>query len=344
MSVRRVLWSFSTAVLASQAAIPQTAPVPSTSATRTCDTLPHADHPKATLGNGMLTAVVFLPDAQHGFYRGSRFDWAGLIGCVSYRGHTYFGEWFPHYDPLLNDAVTGPVEEFRAPASELGYDDASVNGRFLKIGVGVLRKIDSAPYSFGAAYPIVDGGQRTTRVSKRSATFTQILETDFGYAYRYQKTVVLSRNGAELTLRHTLRNLGTKAIDTDVYDHDFFMLDDQPTGPGMVVRLGFPPTPNKPFASTATITSNQIVFNQLLTRSNSPQGYLTGYTSKPGEYDIVVEDRKTHIGVEQTSTSPLSKFYFWSTPKTICPEAYLHIYVLPGQTQTWEIKYRFKAQ
>ena len=342
MNCRRALWSFGTYAFATHAALPQA--VPPAPAARTCDTLPHADHPKATLANGALSAVLFLPDAQQGFYRGSRFDWAGVIGCVAYRGHTFFGEWFPHYDPLLNDSITGPVEEFRAPSSELGYDDPANDGHFLKIGVGVLRRIDSSPYSFGAAYPIVDAGQRTTHLSKRSTTFTQLLKTNFGYAYRYQKIVALSRHGAELSLRHTLKNLGTRTIDTDVYDHDFFMLDDQPTGPGMVVRLGFPPTPDKPFASTATITGNEIVFNEALSRGKSPQGYLTGYTGKPGEYDIFVEDRNTHIGVEQTSTSPLSKFYFWSTPKTICPEAYLHIHVLPGKTQTWEIKYRFKAE
>ncbi len=340
-----MLWCFGTISLATSASSAQAVPAASTApATRTCDTLPHSDHPRMRLGNGALSAVVFLPDAQQGYYRGSRFDWAGVIGCVAYRGHTYFGEWFPRYDPLLNDSITGPVEEFRAPASELAYDDPSAKGRFLKIGVGVLQKLDGSPYSFGAAYPIVDAGQRTTHLSKRSATFTQLLKTGFGYGYRYQKTVTLSRHGAELTLKHTLKNLGTQTIDTDVYDHDFFMLDEQPTGPGMVVRLGFPPAPDKPFPSTATITGNEIVLNEAPARGKSPQGYLTGYTGKAGEYDISVEDRNTHMGVEQTSTSPLSKFYFWSTPKTICPEAYLHIHVLPGHTQAWEIRYRFKAE
>ncbi len=345
MSFRHMLWCFGTVSLATRAISAQALPAASAApTTRSCDTLPHPDHPRMRLGNGALSAVIFLPDAQQGYYRGSRFDWAGVIGCVAYRGHTFFGEWFPRYDPLLNDSITGPVEEFRAPTSELAYDDPSAKGRFLKIGVGVLQKLDSSPYSFGAAYPIVDAGQRTTHLSKRSATFTQLLKTGFGYGYRYQKTVTLSRHGAELTLKHTLKNLGTQTIDTDVYDHDFFMLDEQPTGPGMVVRLGFPPTPEKPFPSTATITGNEIVFNEAPARGKSPQGYLTGYTGKAGEYDISVEDRNTHMGVEQTSTSPLSKFYFWSTPKTICPEAYIHIHVLPGQTQTWEIRYRFKAE
>jgi len=40
-------------------------------------------------------------------------------------------------------------------------------------------------------------------------------------------------------LEHTLKNAGRKAITTSVYDHNFFMLDDQPTGPDFVVKFPF---------------------------------------------------------------------------------------------------------
>jgi hypothetical protein len=308
-----------------------------------CSDLPHADHPKAVLSNGKLDAVLFLPDPVSGYYRSSRFDWAGVIGCVSYKGHTYFGEWFPRYDPLLNDSITGPAEEFRTAGSEPGYDEAGVGGHFLKIGVGVLRRLGNGPYSFGTAYPIVDAGSRSVRVSKKAIVFTQVVRTDFGYAYSYEKTVRLDRHGAVLSLEHRLKNLGTKTITSDVYDHDFFMLDKKPIGAGMVVKLGFVPTPDKALASSATVVGNEIVFNKAPEQRDSPQGYLTGYTGKAGEYRISVEDQNTHVGVEQTSASPLEKFYFWSTPKTICPEAYIHIDVAPGKTQRWAIQYRFKA-
>jgi len=312
-------------------------------ASRACADLPHADHPKTSLSNDKIDAVVFLPDVVNGYYRSSRFDWAGVIGCVSYRGHTYFGEWFPHYDALRNDSITGPVEEFRTDTSEPGYEEAAVGGLFLKIGVGVLRRNSTGPYSFGTAYPIVDGGTRNVQTSRRSVKFTQIIRTEFGYAYRYEKTVELDRHGAVLMLKHKLTNLGAKPIVTNVYDHDFFMLDHRPTGAGMVVRMGFPVTPDKPLATSASVSGDSIVFNRTPEQSDSPQGYLTGYSGRRGEYRILVEDTTTHTGVEQTSRSPLAKFYFWSTPKTICPEAYLHLDVAPGNTQSWEIRYRFKA-
>src|SRR5882724_6325180 len=100
----------------------------------TCDGLPHADHPKATVSNGLLNAVVFLPDVKSGYYRGARFDWAGVVGCLSYKGRTYFGEWFREYDPLLHDAITGPVEEFRSNDGGIGYGEAKPGGLFVKPG------------------------------------------------------------------------------------------------------------------------------------------------------------------------------------------------------------------
>jgi hypothetical protein len=45
--------------------------------------------------------------------------------------------------------------------------------------------------------------------------------------------------------------------------------------------------------------------------------------------------------VEQTADSPISKFYLWATPKTVCPEAYIAIHIAPGESKQWTIHYRF---
>jgi hypothetical protein len=83
-----------------------------------------ADFPKAVLSNGTVQAVVYLPDPQKGYYRSTRFDWSGVVPCLTFKGHTYFGVWFKRYDPLLNDSITGPVEEFRSSdgLSSINYD------------------------------------------------------------------------------------------------------------------------------------------------------------------------------------------------------------------------------
>ena len=83
-----------------------------------------ANYPKASISNGPVQAVLYLPDAKNGYYRASRFDWSGVIPCLAYKGHTYFGIWFSHYDPMLADAIAGPVEEFRSTDGALDYGQA----------------------------------------------------------------------------------------------------------------------------------------------------------------------------------------------------------------------------
>ena len=324
-----------------------------------CAEVPHGDHPKALLTNGKLDALVFLPDAKNGYYRSTRFDWSGVVGCVSLNGHKFFGEWFAQYDPLKNDSITGPVEEFRTdgpmrndaarpgelypPAGAIGYKEARPGEEFLKPGVGVLAKWNDAPYQFGGAYPIVDTGTWKVKVEKRSVRFRQVLRGPEGYAYVYEKTLTLSKKEPVMTLQHSLKNTGRKVIETYVYDHDFFMLDGKPTGPGMVVRFKFEPKPLGEIGAAAKIEGNDLVFVEALAPRRVVAGYLTGYSDDARDFDFTVEDTRSNVGVQQTSDHPLARLYFWSTQTTICPEGYIKLNVAPRETSRWTLRYRFFA-
>lgn len=325
-----------------------------------CAEVPHGDHPKAPLTNGKLDALVFLPDARNGYYRSTRFDRSGVVGCVSLNGHKFFGEWFTQYDPLKNDSITGPVEEFRsddgpmrtdparpgepyAPPGAIGYKEARPGEDFLKPGVGVLAKWNDAPYQFGGAYPIVDTGTWKVRVGKRSVRFRQVLRGPDGYAYLYEKTLTLSKNEPVMTLQHRLKNTGKKTIETYVYDHDFFMLDGKPTGPGMVVRFGFEPKPQSEIGAAARIEGKDLVYVDALAVGKEVAGYLTGYSDDARDFDFTVEDTRSKIGVQQTSDHPIARLYFWSTQRTICPEGYIKLDLPPGKTSHWTLRYRFFA-
>lgn len=320
--------------LAAPAACAATAPSP-------CADVPHSDHPKAMLSNGTLDALVFLPDINSGYYRSSRFDWSGVVGCVSLNGHRFFGEWFRQYDPMTNDAITGPVEEFRSADGALGYSDAKPGELFVKPGVGVLRRVDDSPYRFGFVYPIVDTGRWSVKSGRHSVTFTQKLTSPLGYAYIYQKKLTIS--GTVMTLEHSLKNIGTKAITTDVYDHDFFIFDGQPTSPGMTIRFPFKPEPETPLGDAVALEGNNITYKEELKPKQSVAGYLKGYSASASDYHFTVEDTKNKVGIEQSSDSPISRFYLWSIRTTISPEAYIHLDVAPGKTSHWKISYRFFA-
>jgi hypothetical protein len=325
-----------------------------------CAEVPHGDHPKVLLTNGKLDALVFLPDAKDGYYRSTRFDWSGVVGCVSLNGHKFFGEWFTQYDPLKNDSITGPVEEFRIddglmgynspPSSEqsvrpgaIGYREARPGEEFLKPGVGVLRKVDDSPYQFGGAYPIVDTGKWAVKVRKRSVRFRQVLRGPEDYAYVYEKTLTLNKDEPVMTLQHSLKNTGKKVIETYVYDHDFFMLDGRPTGPGMVVHFNFEPKPQGEIGAAAKIEGKDLLYVDVLGPRKGVAGYLKGYTDDVRDYDFTVEDMRSKVGVQQTSDHSLARLYFWSTQTTICPEGYIKLKVAPGKTSRWTMRYRFFA-
>lgn len=301
--------------------------------------------PAASISNRAIKAKIMLPDSDRGYYRGSRFDWSGVVASLEYKGHDFFGVWFPHYDPRLNDAITGPVEEFRSgntpQGTAIGYDEAKVGGRFLKIGVGVLKKTGDEPYRFGGEYPIVNGGTWVSRPGKDRVEFRQDLKDDSKWGYVYQKTVRLQGDEPELVLEHRLKNTGTETIDTDVYDHDFYVMNGQPTGPDFVVKFPFEVKASGDFHGLAEVRGNQLVYTKELQPRQTATAFLTGFGSSPKDYDIRVENKKLGIGVRQTSDRPISKINFWSIRTTVCPEAYIHLHVLPGKTVKWTIRYHF---
>src|ERR1700753_632125 len=63
----------------------------------TLDGLPHKD-----ISNGIVSAKVYLP-GDDGYYRGTRFDRAGVVAHATYKGTDYGQYWFGSYSPLVHD-------------------------------------------------------------------------------------------------------------------------------------------------------------------------------------------------------------------------------------------------
>jgi hypothetical protein len=294
-----------------------------------------AEVPQAEISSRFLKVKLYTPDEKHGYYRGVRFDWSGVIQSLTYKGHEYFGVWFPKYDPLLHDAITGPVEEFRGEDGGLGYAEAKPGGLFVKIGVGVLRKPDDAKYNFARSYAVVNPGKRVVRPHADHIDFEHELNDGEGYAYDYKKTVRIAAKKPQLILEHSLKNTGTKVIDTTVYNHDFYVIDGTPTGPEMRVRFTFDPQ------GIPEVKGKEIVYTKELAKGQSVAGALTGFGDTAASNDIRVENLKTGAGVREVGDQPVSQLYFWSIPTTVCPEAYIKVHVEPGQTFKWQITYEF---
>lgn len=302
---------------------------------------PADKYPEAEITNGLIRARLYLPDKEKGYYRGSRFDWAGVMPELEYQGHSYFGQWFEKYSPTLHDAIVGPVEAF----TPVGFEEAKSGESFLKIGIGMVTKLEEKPYSFVTPYPLSNAGVWKVKKKSDQVMFTHTLE-DKVYSYEYKKTVQLTKGKPELVLFHSLKNRGKQTIETSVYNHNFFVMDNQPIGPDFVVTFPFkliseteaPPSLGK-------IQDNQIFFGKVLV-DNDHLFYrsLTGFRNNASDHDITIENSKTGAGVRITSDLPISKLVFWSAPKTVCPEPYALLQIKPGETVEWKIVYQFYSK
>lgn len=299
---------------------------------------PFDEFPQAEISNRLIDARIYLPDKTNGYYRGSRFDWSAVIPELKYKGHTYFGPWYNKYSPTLHDAIMGPVEDFYP----VGYDEAKVGESFLKIGIGMVTKPEEQKYTFVHPYQLVNAGSWKIKKKPDEVEFNHKLQ-DEQYAYEYKKTVALLKGKPEMVLSHTLKNTGKKDLVTVVYNHNFFVMDNQPTGKDFVVTFPFNLTGEaRGKGDLGKLEANKIIFlKELAANENLYYSSLTGFGTSAKDYDIKIENRKTGAAVRITSDQPLSKLVFWSAPRTICPEPYIQIKIKPGVTFKWKIFYQF---
>lgn len=297
--------------------------------------------PEAAISNGIIDAKLYLPDPVNGYYRATRFDWSGVIYSLQYKGHEYFGQWFERYDPKIADAITGPVEEFRTNDAGLGYDEAKTGDLFVRIGVGTVRKPEERGYRFMNTYDLVDTGRWKVRPGKDKIEFVHELTTAMGYGYVYKKIVRLVKDKPELVLEHSLKNTGKKTIDTAQYNHNFFMIDKQPTGPDALIKFAFDARASRDLRGVASVGDRQLTYHRELKPGESVFTELTGFGANPSDYDIRIENRKAGAGVRITSDQPIWKFVFWSIRTTPCPEPYVHFVIEPGGEAKWQVKYEF---
>jgi hypothetical protein len=314
--------------------------------------------PQVDIDNGVLKARLYLPDARKGFYRGTRFDWSGVIGSLEYKGHNYFGPWFTRTDPNVIDfiyrgadivagpcsAITGPVEEFSTNDKALGYDDAKPGGTFIKIGVGVLRKpLDGSGYNRFRLYEIVDPGTWKVQTTRNSIEFTQDLaDASSGYGYRYRKTITFTPGRPEMVMDHTLKNTGKRTIVSTVYNHNFLVLDGQPPGPDFVLKTPFAIKTNRPPQSgLAEVRGNEFVYLKTLREKDTVSADLQGFGPTAADYRFTIENKKTGAGLKITGDRPLSRLALWSIRSNLSLEPFIAMSIEPGREFTWKYNYTF---
>src|SRR6185437_1216448 len=87
--------------------------------------LPAAEPPAADITNGLIKAKICLPDRQNGFYRSTRFDWAGIVCQMEYKGRIFYKPWWYKLDLMTydfgyddNGVVSAPFTAMAGPGEE----------------------------------------------------------------------------------------------------------------------------------------------------------------------------------------------------------------------------------
>ena len=232
-----------------------------------------------------LSLSLHIP--EDGFYQGTRFDRSGVFDSLLFDGQQLAGRWFESYDPFAHDAVCGPAEEFTVlPGPQPGL--------LLKIGVGLLKE-DGQPYDRFNLYEIADPGLWSVEAQSDVVRFRHHLEGE----YDYLKEIALTGESS-FEIRHTLE--AYRAIETEVYNHNFFTMGKELVGESRRIELPFAPV---------------------------GKGGMT--------YVVRISDGPLEVTVE--GDVPVVRTLLWANQRVACPEPYNKVKAYPGEPFRWTLKY-----
>jgi hypothetical protein len=319
-----------------------------------------ADYPKIELSTKKLKMTVYPPDAEKGFYRGSRFCWGGVMGDIEFGGFKLFHAWKDKHDPTNNDDIIGPVIEFGNDMA-LGYAEAKEGETFVKIGVGELVKPKEAKYSFFTNYKVANPGiwkvlhRKKLGVEQEAMEFRQTVTSKSGFSYHFIITLRMADYSmgpeeadieTQLFVKYELINVGSKKIQTDVYNHNFFNVDKNPIGPGygIIFANELEPAMGSTFGDRAKFVDNKIEFPKQLQKEAAFGRVVDTFDKVPCESSYVMRynNGTKFVRVQVIdSITRRKKFQVWAIGTVMCPEPFHDVTVDPGDAAVWDSTYIF---
>ena len=257
-----------------------------------------------------------------GFYAGTRFDRGGVFASLLFHGVEMAGPWFTSYVPTMHDAVQGPAEEFSA----IGFDAAAPGETFLKVGVGLLRRPDDAPYDRFRLYEIADPGSWEVVSAKDRISFRHVLK---GW-YEYEKEIVLTGDSS-FEIRHMLQ--GPVPLEGEVYNHNFFTFGKMAVGPSRQMDFPFRPAGDwRAVYDSVGFTDRGVRFSRQLAEGESVYTgnlHASGRAGMP--YDLTIRETAAerhstacpwNLSVHITGDVPVTHTVLWANHRIACLEPY----------------------
>lgn len=278
-------------------------------------------------------------------YRGSRFDWNGLVSAAEFRGISLLGEEKPFLQRKASSFGRGLHNEFGIKKC-IGYDDCAVGEWFPKIGTGWLKK-DDKPYFFFTPYEMESLSFTCDLTGNTGALFTCDSGERNGYAYRYTKEVVLE--GSSFRIAYNLENCGSKPLETEEYSHNFLCIGGIRIEPSY--SLSFP-WKLEPACFAENVDPDGILAVEGgcigVTGKTGKQFYLGGISEGISEKDGLaaewtLENKKAHLKISEKGSFVPSGVHVWGWKSVISPELFFSFKIEAGNSLSWERVYTVSA-
>jgi hypothetical protein len=291
-----------------------------------------------TLRNGELTLRV---ETAGEIYRGSRFDWNGLVSSAKFRGVELLGQEKPMFQRNPRLFGRGLHNEFGINRC-IGYDECGVGEVFPKIGTGWLRR-DANPYFFYTQYVIEPMEFEFDAPDGERAVFRCDSGIRNGYGYSYTKEISLE--GPSFSIRYSLANTGEKALETDEYVHNFLCFGGRRMDSGY--GLEFPWTLNKSRFSEINDPEGVLLVDGKrvdVMKKTANQFYLgavsNGITAADGlAAQWTLNNAPLGVSLSERGSFTPTNVAVWGWKSVISPELFHSFRVLPGETISWERVY-----
>ena len=225
----------------------------------------------------------------------------------------------------------GFPDEFECP---IGYDEANIGDCFIKIGVGIQKKISTNMYTNWDQHPIVTKFPVEVVKNDNVLIFKQRGDLNKRYAYDYEKIVEFCDSNRFL-IKHKLLNTGSVTWRTLWYSHAFLPLENSIGG--TIIEL----------------TSNSII-KKVPRFLKSANGGFTYQVSKNVDSECINWEID-HRTLNRQSIIDLNLGYHYLAEGDygynelqvyvnnyiISPEPKVQIEIAPGNKFEWSTKYSF---
>lgn len=294
------------------------------------------DWPSAEITNSIVTATVAIPDVEKGFYRGNRFEQAGIVTRLERGAHSFFLGAAAVHEPLNSHVGCGPCEEW---FEAIAYDDAKPGEAFIKLGVGLYEKPFHPNHMWNHPYWPLKIFPWTTKAEKDRLEFLQEVEGPRDWSYRYVKRLILEPGKPLLLIEHSLTNTGKHRIDAEQYAHNFMALDRKPVEKGLTIAFTFPPKTVADISKIGIIDGNRLVVTADKVETKFVP--LEGWAPDARDVAATITMPGVAAGIRIGGDFTVSKLGVFLSPCQISCEPFTKISLEPGATAVWTRSYEF---